>query len=290
MSAAELTETLLPRRSMLRRFARDQMAVAAVCWIALVVAAGVLAPWIAPYDPDQVALLNRLQPPSAEHWLGTDELGRDVFTRLLYAGRISMLAALFTVLVSVSIGLPTGVIAAYAGGAWDYALGRVNDAVMSVPPLILALGIVTALGPGLYTAMFGVGIVYSPRIFRIARGSVLTVKEETYIEASVAIGCSPTRVLWRHAFPNALSPILVQISLMGGFALLAEASLSFLGVGVQSPQASWGLMLGRAFRELNRNPEMILYPGVVIALTALSFNLIGDALREAIGSQRRPTQ
>jgi ABC-type dipeptide/oligopeptide/nickel transport system permease subunit len=266
------------------------MAVAAVCWIALVVAAGVLAPWIAPYDPDQVGLLNRLQPPSAEHWLGTDELGRDVFSRLLYAGRISMLAALFTVLVSVSIGLPTGVIAAYAGGAWDYALGRVNDAVMSVPPLILALGIVTALGPGLYTAMFGVGIVYSPRIFRIARGSVLTVKEETYIEASVAIGCSPTRVLWRHAFPNALSPILVQISLMGGFALLAEASLSFLGVGVQSPQASWGLMLGRAFRELNRNPEMILYPGVVIALTALSFNLIGDALRESIGSQRRPTQ
>jgi ABC-type dipeptide/oligopeptide/nickel transport system permease subunit len=289
MSAAQLTESLLPRRSMVRRFARDRMAVAAVCWIALVVAAGLLAPWIAPYDPDQVGLLNRLQPPSADHWLGTDELGRDVFSRLLYAGRVSMLAALFTVAVSVCIGLPTGVIAAYAGGAWDYTLGRINDAVMSVPPLILALGIVTALGPGLYTAMFGVGIVYSPRIFRIARGSVLTVKEETYIEASVAIGGSPARVLWRHAFPNALSPILVQISLMGGFALLAEASLSFLGVGVQSPQASWGLMLGRAFRELNRNPEMILYPGIVIALTALSFNLIGDALRESIGSQRRPT-
>jgi ABC-type dipeptide/oligopeptide/nickel transport system permease subunit len=289
MSAVQLTETLLPRRSLLRRFVRDRMAVAAVCWIALVVAAGVLAPWIAPYDPDQVGLLNRLQPPSAEHWLGTDELGRDVFSRLLYAGRVSMLAALFTVLVSVCIGLPTGVIAAYAGGAWDYTLGRINDAVMSVPPLILALGIVTALGPGLYTAMFGVGIVYSPRIFRIARGSVLTVKEETYIEASVAIGGSPSRVLWRHAFPNALSPILVQISLMGGFALLAEASLSFLGVGVQSPQASWGLMLGRAFRELNRNPEMILYPGIVIALTALSFNLIGDAIRDSIGAQRRPT-
>jgi ABC-type dipeptide/oligopeptide/nickel transport system permease subunit len=287
MITAQLVEGLTPRRSFVRRFARDRMAVVAVGWIALVVIVGLLAPWIAPYDPNEVGLLNRLQPPSADHWLGTDELGRDVFSRLLYAGRVSMVAALFTVLVSVCIGLPTGVIAAYAGGAWDYALGRINDAVMSVPPLILALGIVTALGPGLYQAMFGVGVVYSPRIFRIARGSVLTVKEETYIEASVAIGGSPSRVLWRHAFPNALSPILVQIALMGGFALLAEASLSFLGVGVQSPQASWGLMLGRAFRELGRHPEMIVYPGIVIALTALAFNLIGDALRASLGAQRR---
>ena len=285
--STQLAEGLLPRRSFVRRFGRDRMAVAAVGWIALVVVVGVLAPWIAPYDPDKVDLLYRLQPPTIEHWFGTDELGRDVFSRLLYAGRVSMVAALFTVLVSVSIGLPTGVIAGYAGGAWDYVLGRINDAVMSVPPLILALGIVAALGPGLYTAMFGVGIVYSPRIFRIARGSVLTVKEETYIEASVAIGASPARVLWRHAFPNALSPILVQIALMGGFALLAEASLSFLGVGVQSPQASWGSMLGRAFRELGRHPEMILYPGIVIALTALAFNLIGDGLRASLGAQRR---
>lgn len=275
------------RRSFVSRFADDRMAVAGVAWIAIVIGVGLLAPVLAPYDPDEVGLLNRLQPPSAEHWMGTDDLGRDILSRLLYAGRVSMLAALFTVVISVAIGLPTGVFAAYAGGAWDYLVSRFNDAMMSIPPLILALGIVTALGPGLMTAMFGVGLVYSPRIFRIARSAVLNVKDETYIEASVAVGGSPSRVLWRHAFPNALSPILVQVSLMGGFALLAEASLSFLGVGVQSPQASWGSMLGRAFRELTRNPMMIIYPGVAIALTALAFNLIGDGLRDALGTEKR---
>jgi peptide/nickel transport system permease protein len=278
------------RPSFIRRYARDKFAVAALGWIVFVILLGLLAPLIAPWDPDQVGLLNRLKPPSAQHWMGTDDLGRDIFSRLLYAGRVSMLAALFTVVISVAIGLPTGVLAAYAGGGWDYFLGRFNDAVMSIPPLILALGIVAALGPGLTNAMFGVGLVYSPRIFRIARSSILNVKGETYIESSVAIGGSPSRVLWRHAFPNALSPILVQISLMGGFALLAEASLSFLGVGVQSPQASWGSMLGRAFRELTRNPTMILYPGIAIALTALSFNLIGDGLRSALGIEKGRAQ
>ncbi len=276
--------------SFVRRFARDRFAVAALAWVAFVVVIGLLAPVVAPWDPDQVGLLNRLKAPSAQHWMGTDDLGRDIFSRMLYAGRVSLLAAALTVAVSVVIGLPTGVLAAYAGGAWDYFLSRFNDAVMSIPPLILALGIVAALGPGLTNAMFGVGLVYSPRIFRIARSSILNVKGETYIEASVAIGGSPSRVLWRHAFPNALSPILVQISLMGGFALLAEASLSFLGVGVQSPQASWGSMLGRAFRELSRNPTMILYPGIAIALTALSFNLIGDGLRSALGHDREPAK
>lgn len=292
MTTAELNEEAVVNRrpSSLRRFLRDRFAVAGVAWLLLVLLLGLLAPIIAPWDPNEVGLLNRLEPPSAQHWMGTDDLGRDIFSRLLYAGRVSLLAALFTVAVSVTIGLPTGVLAGYAGGGWDYLLGRFNDAVMSVPPLILALGIVTALGPGLMNAMFGVGLVYSPRIFRIARSSILNVKDETYIEASVAIGGSPSRVLWRHAFPNSLNSILVQISLMGGFALLAEASLSFLGVGVQSPQASWGSMLGRAFRELNRNPTMILYPGVAIALTALSFNLIGDGLREALGNERRPTR
>ncbi len=283
----EVSDQVDGRRSFLRRFAQDRFAVAGVGWIVLVLAIGLLAPVLAPFDPNEVGLLSRLKPPSAEHWMGTDDLGRDIFSRLLYAGRVSMLAALFTVVVSVTIGLPTGVLAAYAGGAWDYLLGRFNDAVMSVPPLILALGIVTALGPGLWNAMFGVGVVYSPRIFRIARSSILNVKDETYIEASVAIGGSPTRVLWRHAFPNALSPILVQVSLMGGFALLAEASLSFLGVGVQSPVASWDSMLGRAFRELNRHPTMILYPGIAIALTALAFNLVGDGLRQALGNDKR---
>jgi peptide/nickel transport system permease protein len=282
-----VAESAVRRQTFLRRFSRDRLAMVGVAWVVLVLAIGLLAPILAPYDPDEVGLLNRLQPPSGAHWMGTDDLGRDIFSRLLYAGRVSMLAALFTVAVSVAVGLPTGVIAAYAGGAWDYFLGRFNDAVMSIPPLILALGIVTALGPGLMTAMFGVGLVYSPRIFRIARGSILNVKDETYIEASIAIGGSNARVLWRHAFPNALNPILVQISLMGGFALLAEASLSFLGVGVQPPQASWGSMLGRAFRELNRNPTMILYPGVAIALTALAFNLIGDGMRDALGTEKR---
>lgn len=270
-----------------RRFFSNKTAVVALVFLVLLVLVSVFAPVLAPYRPEAIDVANRLAGPSVDHWLGTDGLGRDMFSRLLYAGRVSLYAAAVAVSLAVVIGLPFGLLAGYLGGRWDWAMGRVADALMTMPTLILAVAIIAAMGPGLTNAMIALGIVYSPRLFRLVRGAALAVRAETYVEASVSIGTPNRTIIRRHILPNILSPLLVQVSTMMATALLAEAALSFLGLGVVPPTSSWGVMLGRAFNEIRTVPLLIWWPGLAIAFTALAFNMLGDGLRDALGREVR---
>jgi len=271
----------------LRRFRRQPAAMTAFFFLLAMVLVALGAPLLAPKDPTAQNLRAVLQPVSGAHLLGTDELGRDIFSRLIFATRISMLAAAQAVIISVGLGVLPGAIAGYFGGIIDAGIMRITDAIMSYPPLILAVAIVGLLGPNLRNAMIAIGILYAPRFLRLMRSTVMSVREETFIEACRSVGCSTPRIIGRHVLPNVMSPLLVQVSLVAGFAMLAEASLSFLGLGVQPPQASWGSMLGRSVRFLDRAPLMVIVPGLMIALTVLAFNIFGDGLRDSLGRETR---
>ena len=282
------TLALSSRKRFLRRFKSNKGAMVAFGFFVFLLIIAVIGPWIAPHDPNAQDLLNSLADPlTPNHVLGTDELGRDTFSRLIVATRVAMLAAGQAVIIGMALGVPPGLVAGYFGGFIDLTIMRVTDAVQSFPPLILAIAIVGILGPGLRNAMLAVGIIFAPNFLRIVRGAVLEVREETFIEASRSIGTPTIRIIRTRILPNVLPPLLVQISLAAGFALLAEASLSFLGLGVQLPQASWGSMLGRGYQFLSRQPWMIVFPGVTIALTVLAFNIVGDGLRDSIGREVR---
>jgi peptide/nickel transport system permease protein len=275
------------RARFLRRFRRQVPALIALGYLVLVVLSALCAPLLATHDPLQQNLSGVLQPPGGGHVLGTDDLGRDVFSRALYAGRISLVAAAQAVAVAVVLGVVPGLIAGYAGRRVDAVIMRVTDALMSFPPLILAIAFVGVLGPSLTNAMFVIGVIFAPRFVRLVRGTVLSIREETFIEASRSIGTPTARVIWRHVLPNALSPLIVQISLTAAMAMLAEASLSFLGLGVQPPDASWGSMIERGFRYTAAAPWLTIFPGLLIALTVLAFNLLGDGLRDSLGRETR---
>lgn len=276
------------RRRFVRRFRRNRGAVIALSFVVLLVLVAVFAPLISPFDPNQQDLRNTLADPfTAGHLLGTDELGRDTLSRLLYATRVALLASLQAVLIAMVLGVPPGLVAGYFGKRVDLVIMRITDAVQSFPPLILAIAIVGVLGPGLRNAMLAVGIIFAPNFLRIIRGTVLEVREETFIEASRSIGTPTARIIRTRVLPNVMSPLLVQASLAAGFALLAEASLSFLGLGVQLPDASWGSMLGRGYQFLARQPWLITFPGIMIGLTVLAFNVLGDGLRDSIGREVR---
>jgi ABC-type dipeptide/oligopeptide/nickel transport system permease subunit len=275
------------RARFLRRFRRQVPALIALGYLVLVVLSALCAPLLATHDPLQQNLSGVLQPPGGGHVLGTDDLGRDVFSRALYAGRISLVAAAQAVAVAVVLGVVPGLIAGYAGRRVDAVIMRVTDALMSFPPLILAIAFVGVLGPSLTNAMFVIGVIFAPRFVRLVRGTVLSIREETFIEASRSIGTPTVRVIWRHVLPNALSPLIVQISLTAAMAMLAEASLSFLGLGVQPPDASWGSMIERGFRYTAAAPWLTIFPGLLIALTVLAFNLLGDGLRDSLGRETR---
>lgn len=274
-------------RRFARRFRSNRLAVVALGVLVLLIASAAAAPLLAPYRPEAIDVVNRLADPSGAHWLGTDSLGRDTLSRLLFAGRASLFAAALAVSIAVVIGVPTGLVAGYAGGAVDWALGRLADVLMTFPAIILAIAIIAATGPGLTNAMVALGIVYSPRLFRVVRSATLAVRAETYIEASVSIGTPARSIITRRVLPNILSPLFVQISLMLAAALLAEAALSLLGLGVVPPTPSWGNMLGRGFAEIRSSPLLVWWPGLAIALATLSFNLIGDGLRDALGREIR---
>lgn len=285
--SVDLGAPVSARARFLRRFRRQRPALVALVFLLLLVAVAVLAPVLAPDDPRAQDLQAVLDRPGGEHLLGTDQVGRDVLSRMLFAARISLLAAAQAVLVAVALGVPLGLVAGYVSGAVDTLVMRVTDAVMAFPPLLLAISLVGVLGPSLTNAMLAVGIVFAPRFLRLVRGATLAVREETFIEASRGLGCSTPRLVARHILPNVLSPLVVQVSLTAGLAMLAEASLSFLGLGVQPPDASWGAMLGQAFRFFGQAPWLIMIPGVAIGLTVLSFNVLGDGLRDSLGREVR---
>ena len=286
--SVQAAPALSRRRRFLRRFLQERPALVGVAFLGLVAVTSLLAPWIAPADPAEQDLLAVLQSPGwGDHLLGTDHLGRDVLSRLMYSGRISLLAALEAVLVGVVLALPPGLVAGYVGGWVDGLIMRVADALMSFPPLLLAIAIVAVLGPGITKAMFAVGVIFAPRLARLVRATVLDVREETFIEASRSIGVSTPRILRRHVLPNVMPALLVQLSLLAGIAMLLEAGLSFLGLGVQPPDASWGTMLGEAFLVINETPWLSIFPGVAVALSVLAFNVVGDGLRDSIGRELR---
>ena len=243
----------------------------------------VFGPWLVPYDPNANDLMNRLAPPSASHWFGTDDLGRDIFSRVLAATRLSIVFPLGSVALAIVLGLPAGLIAGYARSPIGASLNFAADVMMSFPPLFLAVAFIAVRGPGLGNAMIVVGVIFAPRLFRIARAATQEVMAETYIEAARAIGASAPQILAWHVLRNMAGPVIVYVSFAMGTSLLIEAILSFIGLGVQPPAAGWGSMLGRAFRFIYQSPSGVVFPGVAIAATVLAFNLLGDALRDAVG-------
>jgi ABC-type dipeptide/oligopeptide/nickel transport system permease subunit len=270
---------------LLSRFVHDKVAmVAAVFLILLIVVAG-LAPHIAPHSPT-VNFPQLNAGPSARHWLGTDDIGRDIMSRLIYGARISLEAAVGIVFLALLVAIPIGLISGYFGGVTDNVIMRFIDAMFAFPPLLLAIAVAAILGKSLHHEIIAIGITLVPGFVRVIRGQVLSVREETYVEASRSVGAGHVRMLSRHVFPNVASPLVVQCALALGFALLAEAGLSFLGLGVQPPAASWGVMLQEAYQFVLSDPWATIVPGVAIALTVLAFNLVGDGLRDALGRER----
>lgn len=272
-----------PWRRFLRRFRRQYAGLAALAFLVVLAAIAVVAPAITPYDPNKGVLLERNQGPSAEHWFGTDDLGRDVFSRMLVSARVSLLAAVQATAISIVVGVPFGLLAGYARGWIDSVASRITDAVMAIPALLFALAIVGILGRDVTNAMIAIGIVNAPRFYRVVRGSTLVVREQTFIEAARATGATPARIVLAHVLPNVTSPLIVQASLSMGFAILFEASISFLGLGVQPPEASWGTMLGRSTQFMEDHPYLVVFPGLAIFITVLAFNVLGDAINDALG-------
>ena len=271
-----------PRPHALRRLLRRPAAAIALAVIVAFVGIAIFAPWISPYDPIATDFAAVRKAPSAAHWLGTDEIGRDVLSRVIFGSRASLLAGVVSVLISLAIGVPTGLLAGYAGGTTDMLISRMTDALLACPFLILAIALAAFLGPSLENAMIAIGISATPAFIRLARGTTLAVKAEEYILAARAIGNPPWRVALRHVLPNIVPPLLVQATLAIAAAVIAEASLSFLGLGQQPPEPSWGSMLNTAKNYIDNAPWMALWPGLSIFLLVLSFNLVGDGLRDAL--------
>ncbi|HEX4114044.1 MAG TPA: ABC transporter permease [Stellaceae bacterium] len=276
----------VPRRGravrLLRWMRSDIRAVLSITFLVLLLLVSVLAPIIAPYAPNAQNVSELLAPPSAQHWLGTDDLGRDVLSRLIYGAPNSLYASFLAVLVAIVLGLPVGLLVGFIGGWFDEIVSRFIDALLSFPPIVLAIAVTGALGIGLTNAMLAVGFVFAPFLARIVRAQTLVVKSALYVDASRGFGAGTPYIIMRHILPNAIQPVIVQVTLMLAIALLAEAALSFLSLGVQPPAASWGGMLARAYNYIELAPEQMYAPGMAILLTALAFNALGESMRVAL--------
>ncbi len=276
-----------PAARALRRLLRRKGAVLGLVVLVLFIVAAVLAPLIAPYDPNAQTWTAVRRAPSAAHWFGTDDVGRDVLTRVIYGARASLMAGLVSVGIALAIGVPLGLVAGYLGGFVDALLGRITDAMLACPFLILAIALAAFLGPSLRNAMIAIGITTTPILLRLTRGQVMAVKVEDYVEAARAVGNPRWRIAIFHILPNIMPALLVQATLSIAAAIIAEAALSFLGLGQQPPAPSWGSMLNSAQRFLVNAPWMAVWPGLAIFLTVLSLNLLGDGLRDALDPHRR---
>lgn len=265
-----------------RRFLRNKAAVAGLIVVGLFVLVAIFAPLLAPYDPIKTNWSEIRHAPSAAHWFGTDELGRDIFSRIIYGARASLMAGVISVVIAFVVGVPIGIVSGYVGGVFDTVVMRVIDAFLAIPFLIMAIALAAFLGPSLTNAMIAIGISTAPIFARLARGQTLVVKVEEYIEAAYSLGVRPMTILTRYIFVNAFPPLLVQSTLAIATAIIAEAALAFLGLGQQPPNASWGSMLNTARMALSQAPWMSIYPGVAIFLTVLGFNLLGDGLHDAL--------
>jgi peptide/nickel transport system permease protein len=294
MADAALTAALVdeaavesPARRALMRLVRRKGAMFGLAVIVLFVALAVFAPLVAPYDPTAQSWTSVRKAPSALHWFGTDDVGRDVLARIIFGARASLVAGCISVAIALAIGVPLGLAAGYIGGFLDALISRITDAMLAIPFLILAIALAAFLGPSLRNAMIAIGITTTPIFVRLTRGQVMAVKVEDYVEAARAVGNPPWRVAFVHILPNILPALMVQASLSIAAAIIAEAALSFLGLGQQPPAPSWGSMLNAAQRFLANAPWMAVWPGLAIFLTVMSFNLLGDGLRDALDPRER---
>lgn len=270
------------RRALWARVVSDKRALVSLLYLFILAALAILAPIAAPFPPNAQDYSQVLMPPGTIHWLGTDDVGRDIFSRLISGAPASLFGSLFAVGIAIAIGLPVGLFSGYVGGWIDDVVGRVIDTLLSFPAIVLAIGVTGALGINLVNAMFAIGLVFSPILARLVRAQTLVVKNELYVEAARCAGAGHARILVRHVIPNIIHPVIVQITLLLAAALLAEASLSFLGLGVQPPAASWGGMLARAYNYMEISPWQIYPPGIAILSAALAFNTLGESLRTAL--------
>jgi peptide/nickel transport system permease protein len=280
--AADVTLKPGTRSPFVRKFLANKGAVFGAVVLLLFILAALLAPWIAPHDPLKANFLAVRKAPSMIYWLGTDELGRDLFSRLLWGARSSLLAGAVSVAIAMAIGVPLGLLAGYFGGKLDAIISRVMEALLSCPFLVLAIALGAFLGPSLTNAMIAIGLSAMPIFARLTRGQVLAIRHEDYLEGARAIGLPDRWIILRYVLPNVLSPLVVQATLTIAAAILAEASLSFLGLGQQPPSPSWGSMLNTAKNFMEQAPWMSIAPGVAIYITVLCFNLLGDGLRDAL--------
>ncbi len=264
-------------------FARNNVlfVIGSVMFITIVLLA-ILAPWIAPYDPTEIMFLDKLKVPSADHLMGTNELGQDIFSQVLYGARVSLMVGVVVTTLSIVIGVPIGLVAGYYGGKVDTIFMRLSDVFLAFPPLLLPIAITAALGVGIYNAMIALAISYFPWYSRIVRGAVIRVKNELYISAARSMGVSSGRIMLRHALPNSTTPIIVQGSMDFGYAILACASLSFIGIGAQPPTPEWGLMAAESRERFIDAWWTAMFPGLAIFVTVLAVNLIGDGIRDIL--------
>jgi peptide/nickel transport system permease protein len=276
-----------PLRRALRRLVHRKGAMLGLAIIVLFILLAVLAPLISPYDPTAQSWTLVRKAPTLAHWFGTDDVGRDVLTRVIFGARASLLAGVVSVGIALMIGVPLGLAAGYLGGFLDALISRITDAMLACPFLILAIALAAFLGPKLENAMIAIGITTTPIFVRLTRGQVMNVKVEDYVEAARAVGNPPWRIAFVHILPNVLPSLLVQATLSIAAAIIAEAALSFLGLGQQPPAPSWGSMLNSAQRFLTNAPWMAVWPGFAIFATVLSFNLLGDGLRDALDPRAR---
>ncbi len=295
--AAVATETLRERQERVaaggeladlwRRLCRNRAAIAGAGIVAVFVFLAVLAPILVPYNPIQGNLNDRLQPPGATHWLGTDELGRDLLSRILYGARVSLQIQVVAVVLALIVGLALGSVGGYLGGHVDNVIMRAMDVLLAFPGIFLALGIIAALGPGLLNLMLAAGISSVPQFARIVRASILSLKEREFVEAALALGSGSNRIMFRHLLPNCMAPIIVQSTLRMATVLLTASGLSFLGLGVQPPTPEWGAMLSNARSYLIVAPHVATIPGVAIMIVVVGFNLFGDGLRDTLDPRLR---
>jgi len=266
----------------MRHFARHRLAMVGLTLVLVQILTAALAPLLAPYAPNAIDYRAMLNGPTAAHLLGTDDLGRDILSRLIYGARVSMGVSVASVFVAIAAGVPFGLITGYIGGALDEALMRVLDSVMALPALVLALTIATVLGHGVFNGMIAIAVVLIPIFTRIVRGQVLSVKHNDYVQAAHSVGVPTYLVLLRHILPNAINPVIVQGSLAIGFAIIIESSLSFIGLGAEPPTPTWGSMVQIGFQYLETAPWFVLAPATMIFLAVLGFNMLGDGLRDLL--------
>ena len=283
-----MSEAIRVKTGLLYRARRQPLAALGLVLLVIFVVCAVFAPWLAPYDPARLDLTGRLMSPNWSHWFGTDALGRDIFSRTLYGARISLIVAVSVVGLSLAVGIVAGGLAGFYGGWLDTTINiYVTNAFMSLPGILLAIAFVAFMGPGLFNVILALAISGWVGYARLVRAQVMAVKEREFVEAARALGASDWRVMWQHVLPNILQPLIVQGAIGMAGAVLAEATLSFLGLGVPPPAASWGSMLNDARAHLFDSPHLVFFPAMAVMLCVLSFNFIGDALRDYMDPRTR---